>query len=64
MAIIAVSCQKEVSHIELPRENETEDVTSTRSYNEALQIAEDALNLLEYKDTRSSKNRVIKRDEG
>ena len=66
MAMVAVSCQREVEYINVPKENAKELVTSsaTRSYEEALQIAEDALVLLEYEDTRSSKKRVIKRDEG
>lgn len=66
LAIVAVSCQKEVvfdDNIVEPKEVET-SLSNTRSYDEALAIAEDALKLLEGDDTRSVRKRSIKRDEG
>lgn len=66
LVMVAVSCQKEVAIDGNSVEPTTADATQsvTRSYDEALAIAEDALKLLEGDDTRSAKQRSIKRDEG
>ena len=66
LAMVVVSCQKEVAIDGNSVEPTTADATQsvTRSYDEALAIAEDALKLLEGDDTRSAKQRSIKRDEG
>lgn len=64
VAVAAASCQKDVVYNDTPKENESVELTATRSYDEALKIAESALSLLEGEDTRSAKKRVIKRMEG
>lgn len=66
LAMVAVSCQKEVAIGDNSVESTTVNATLSvaRSYDEALAIAEDALKLLEGDDTRSAKQRSIKRDEG
>ena len=69
MAIVAVSCQREVGFIEptpSPSGDVVQETTSVnvRSYDEALAIAEEALQMVDGKDTRSGHRRSIKRDEG
>lgn len=66
VAVAATSCQKEVVYSDTPKQNFGVEITNsnTRSYQEALAIAEDALTLLEGKETRSTTKRVIKRNEG
>lgn len=64
VAVAAASCQKDVVYNDIQKENESVELTATRSYDEALKIAESALSLLEGEDTRSAKKRVIKRMEG
>ena len=67
MVVVAVtSCQKEYVSNDAPKQNQSVELPSsnTRSYDEALAIAEDALKLLEGDDTRSTTKRVIKRNEG
>ena len=67
MVVVAVtSCQKEYVSNDAPKQNQSVELPSsnTRSYDEALAIAEDALKLLEGDDTRSTTQRVIKRNEG
>ena len=50
----------------MPQQNQSIELadSNTRSYDEALAIAEDALILLESNETRSTTKRVIKRNEG
>lgn len=64
VAVAAMSCQKDFVYNDRPKEKDGVELTATRSYDEALKIAEDALSLLEGEDTRSTKKRVIKRTEG
>lgn len=66
---VATACQKE--GLDAPKQsNETStelaivNSKTTRSYDEALKIAEDALQLVDGDDTRATKRRVIKRTEG
>jgi hypothetical protein len=69
MAIVAVSCQREVEIIDpvsIPTDDVVQETTSVnvRSYDEALAIAEEALQMVDGEDTRSGHKRTIKRDEG
>lgn len=66
VAVPVISCQKDVNCYRISKENEYTELstTLTRSYDEALKIAEEALDALENNDTRSTKRRVIKRSEG
>lgn len=66
VAVAATSCQKEVVYNDTPVQNQSVELVNscTRSYDEALAIAEDALKLLEGEETRSTTRRVIKRNEG
>ena len=66
VAVAATACQKDVVYHDTPKQNQSLELPSsnTRSYDEALAIAEDALKLLEGDDTRSTTKRVIKRNEG
>lgn len=65
VAIIAfASCQKDVEVNITPKPQVSVETTSTRSYDEALKVAEDAIEILEGKNTRSAKKRIIKRSEG
>lgn len=66
VAAAATSCQKEVVYNDTPVQNQSVELVNscTRSYDEALAIAEDALKLLEGEETRSATRRVIKRNEG
>lgn len=66
MAVTTVSCHKNVDCYSISKENESTELSTsiTRSYDEALKIAEVALDALENKDTRSTKRRVIKSSEG
>ena len=64
VAVAAMSCQKDFVYNDNVKEKESVELTATRSYDEALKIAESALSLLEGEDTRSGKKRVIKRAEG
>ena len=65
VAIIAfASCQKDVEVNITPKPQVSVETTSTRSYDEALKVAEDAIELLEGENTRSAKKRIIKRSEG
>lgn len=66
VAVAVTSCQKEYVSNDAPKQNQSVELPSsnTRSYDEALAIAEDALKLLEGEETRSTTKRVIKRDEG
>lgn len=64
VAVAAMSCQKDVVYNDNVKEKESVELTATRSYDEALKIAEDALSLLDGIETRSGKERVIKRTEG
>ena len=66
-AIVFASCQREEVFVDRPNEVKSDVLvvdTKTRSYDEALAIAEDALKLLEGDETRSTNKRVIKRSEG
>ena len=66
-AIVFASCQREEVFVDRPSDVKSDVLvvdTKTRSYDEALAIAEDALKLLEGKETRSTTKRVIKRSEG
>lgn len=49
VAVAVTSCQKEVVYNDTPVQNQSVELVNscTRSYDEALAIAEDALNLLE-----------------
>lgn len=65
--VVAVSCQREVVYNEGPCVVENEALvanTNTRSYDEALSIAEGALKVVEGDDTRSTIKRVIMRNDG
>ena len=65
--VVAVSCQREVVYNEGPCVVENEafvENTNTRSYDEALSIAEGALKVVEGDDTRSKTKRVIMRNDG
>lgn len=64
VAVAAISCQKDIVYNDNVKEKESVELTATRSYDEALKIAEDALSLLDGIETRSGKERVIKRTEG
>ena len=66
VAVAVTSCQKDVVYNDMPEQNQSVELPSsnTRSYDEALAIAEDALKLLESDETRSTTKRVIKRNEG
>lgn len=66
VAVAVTACQKDVVYNNTPKESESVELaqSNTRTYDEALEIAEDALKLLEGEDTRSAKRRVIKRNEG
>ena len=66
VAVAVTSCQKEVVYNDAPNQNQSVVLvnSNTRSYEEALAIAEDAITLLEGDDTRSTTKRVIKRNEG
>lgn len=66
VAVAVTSCQKEVVCNDKPQQNQSIELadSNTRSYDEALAIAEDALILLESDETRSTTKRVIKRNEG
>lgn len=64
VAVAATSCQKDFVYNDNVKEKESVELTATRSYDEALKIAEDALSLLDGVETRSGKERVIKRAEG
>ena len=69
MAMVAVSCQREVGFIEptpSPSGDVVQETTSVnvRSYDEALAIAEEALQMVDGENTRSAHRRTIKRDEG
>lgn len=66
VAVAVTSCQKEVVYNDAPDQNQSVVLvnSNTRSYEEALAIAEDAITLLEGDDTRSTTKRVIKRKEG
>lgn len=64
VAVAAMSCQKEIVYNDNVKEKESVELTATRSYDEALKIAEDALSLLDGIETRSGKERVIKHTEG
>lgn len=64
VAVAATSCQKDFVYNDNVKEKESVELTATRSYDEALKIAEDALSLLDGVETRSGKKRVIKRNEG
>lgn len=66
VAVAAMSCQKDVVYNDTPQQNQSIELvnSNTRSYEEALAIAEDAITLLEGDDTRSTTKRVIKRNEG
>lgn len=66
-AIVFASCQREEVFVDRPSDVKSDVLvvdTKTRSYDEALAIAEDALKLLEGDETRSTNKRVIKRSEG
>lgn len=66
MAIVAVSCQKELVDNSFDEVSTTTEVVADniRSYDEALAIAEEALLLLEDDSTRATSSRKIKRNEG
>ena len=69
MAIVAVSCQREVGFIEptpSPSGDVVQETTSVnvRSYDEALAIAEEALQMVDDENTRSSNRRRIMRNSG
>ena len=66
VAVAVTSCQKDVVYNDMPEQNQSVELpnSNTRSYDEALAIAEDALKLLEGDETRSTTKRVIKRNEG
>ena len=64
VAVAAASCQKDFVYNDNVKEKESVEITATRSYDEALKIAEDALSLIDGVETRSGKKRVIKRAEG
>lgn len=66
VALVTISCQQEASYTRAPEEPQNVELVDpqTRSYEEALAIAEEALKLVDGDDTRSSNHRVIKRNEG
>ena len=66
VAVAVASCQKDVVYHDTPEQNQSVELaySNTRSYDEALEIAEGALKLLDGDDTRSTTKRVIKRSEG
>lgn len=66
VAVAVTSCQKDVVYNDMPKQNQSVELShsNTRSYEEALAVAEDALKLLEGDETRSTTKRVIKRNEG
>ncbi|MBO7314381.1 MAG: Spi family protease inhibitor [Alistipes sp.] len=64
VVVATASCQKDFVYNDRPKEKDGVELTDTRSYDEALKIAEDALSLLDGVETRSGKKRVIKRAEG
>lgn len=66
VAVAATSCQQEVTYTRTQPEAQNSEIADpqTRSYEEALAIAEEALKLVDGEDTRSSNHRVIKRNEG
>lgn len=67
VALAATSCQQEVVFSDTPKEPhsiELAESATTRSYDEALEVAEEALKLLDGDNTRTSHSRVIKRNEG
>ena len=64
VVVAAASCQKDFVYNDILKEKDGVELTATRSYDEALKIAEDALSLLDGVETRSGKERVIKRTEG
>lgn len=64
VVVAATSCQKDFVYNDNVKEKESVELTATRSYDEALKIAEDALSLIDGVETRSGKKRVIKRAEG
>ena len=64
VVVAAASCQKDFVYNDNVKEKESVELTATRSYDEALKIAEDALSLLDGIETRSGKKRVIKSAEG
>ena len=66
VAVAVASCQKDVVYHDTPEQNQSVELaySNTRSYDEALEIAEGALKLLDGDDTRSTTKRVIKRGEG
>lgn len=61
VAVAVTSCQKDVVYNDVPEQNQSVEIanSNTRSYEEALAIAEDALTLLEGDETRSATKRVI-----
>ena len=61
---IATACQKDVTMNNISNDKESVELSATRSYDEALKIAENALTRFEGEETRSTKRRVIKRTEG
>lgn len=65
-ALLVVACQQEVVVVEAPQFKSDGEVNlcCTRSYEEALEIAERAVAMLDESSTRSSQPRSIKRDEG
>ena len=69
MAIVAVSCQREVeiiNPVSTPTDDVVQETTSVnvRSYDEALAIAEEALQMVDGENTRSSNRRRIMRNSG
>ena len=66
LAVATTSCQQEVTYTRTQPETQNSEIADpqTRSYEEALAIAEEALKLVDGEDTRSSNHRVIKRNEG
>lgn len=66
VAVAATSCQQEETYTRTQPETQNSEIADpqTRSYEEALAIAEEALKLMDGEDTRSSNHRVIKRNEG
>lgn len=66
VAVAATSCQQEETYTRTQPETQNSEIADpqTRSYEEALAIAEEALKLVDGEDTRSSNHRVIKRNEG
>ena len=56
VAVAVTSCQKDVVYNDMPEQNQSVELShsNTRSYEEALAVAEDALKLLEGDETRST----------